>query len=157
MKPVSFVVLVLSVLILASGCSLRNARIPSADIPFAEADYTVLGNTNAEACGNYVFGIDFVHLFSDRSATISGTPGVFPFLSTGLTREGSRALYDALEKIPEATHLVAPRITTSGVGFGIGPVFLFGRRCAIVDARGVVIGEEPAIKGEDLGRLADGE
>ena len=157
MKRLSFIVLVLSVLVLASGCALKSATIPSADIPFAEADYTVLGNTNAEACGNYVFGIDFVHLFSDRSTTIGGTPGLLGLLTTGLTREGARALYDALEKIPEATHLVAPRVHTNSVGFGIGPVLLFGRRCAIVDARGVVIGDEPAVRGADLGRLTGGD
>ncbi len=157
MKRLSFILLVLAGFTFISGCAHKNTNIPSADIPFAEADYEVLGKTNAEACGTYVFGIDFIHLFRDRSTTMAATPGLFGLFGIGLTREGSRALYDALEKIPEATHLVAPRVHTDRIGVGIGPFLLFGRRCAVVDARGVVIGDEPAIKGEDLGRLVGGE
>ena len=151
--------LVLAALAVSSGCAHRNTNIPSADIPFAEASYEVLGKTNAESCGTYFFGVDFVHLFRGRSTTIDAALpfGLFGLLSPTLTPEASRALYDALEKIPEATHLVAPRVHNSRVGINVGPFFLFGRRCAVVDARGVVIGEEPNIQGEDLGRLIQGE
>lgn len=133
-----------------TGCAQRSHNIPAAGMQFADADYTVLGNTNAEACGSYIFGIDFASLFSKKAGTVGAAPDASPisaimgiiFGAAG-SPEGAAALYDALEKMPEATHLVAPRVHTDASGLIAGPVIIFGRRCATVDARGVVIADKP--------------
>ncbi len=149
MKRLSTLLLALGAAFGLSACSLKHATVPGAPIPFASADYTVLGNTNAEECGTYILGIDFSHLFSNQSATITGGTSTDPIsailgLLLGPTSpEASRALYMALEKIPEATHLLAPRVHETVSGIPLGPFVLFGQRCATVDARGVVIGEKP--------------
>jgi hypothetical protein len=54
-----------SVLLLA-GCNFKFHAVPGAPLPFASVDYTVMGATSAEACGTYIFGIDFGHLFVDQ-------------------------------------------------------------------------------------------
>lgn len=132
-------VLAAGVLLAASGCDLKRAAIPGADIPFAKADFTVLGNTNAEACGSYIFGISA--LFSNERASIN-LPGLFSGSGVG-SPEAASALYMALEKIPEATHLLSPRVHTVISGFAPFGLPFFGSRCAVVDARGVVIGKKP--------------
>lgn len=148
----------LAVMMLASatGCAMKARSIPGAPIPFAKADYTVLGATNAEECGTYVLGLDFAHLFKNEAAMV--TPGSFTLdgsagaVAVGanmavMTPEGSRALYYALEKMPDATHLLAPTVHVEANGLLIGPsahtIVLFGKRCATVEARGVKIGDKP--------------
>lgn len=137
-----------------TGCSLKGATIPAAPIPFAKADYTVLGSTSAEECGTYVVGIDFGHLFKDEGAmmtpgtmTFDGTAGAGAMLmnNMALGREGSRALYVALEKMPEATHLLAPRVHSEVNGIPLGPYVLFGTKCTSIEAKGVKIGDRPTV------------
>ena len=137
-----------AVALAAAGCTNKHATIPNAGIPFAAADYQVMGNTNAEECAKYIIGIDFAHLFSDQMATVEGggNMGILGALLGGAsTPEESRALYSALEKMPEATHLLAPRVKTSTTGVVIPFLgfIIFGDRCAVVDARGVKIGDKP--------------
>lgn len=132
-----------------SACSFKGGRVPGAGIPFAEADYKVMGKTTADTCGTYIFGIDFGHLFTNqgayRSAPESGG-GLFsfaiPFISGG-TPEEARATYLALEMIPDATHLLEPRVETTFSGVGNTLLPLFGKRCATVHARGVQVQEKP--------------
>jgi hypothetical protein len=149
MQRTLIVLLALAAFSVTTGCARRGASIPGAAIPFAKADYTVLGNTNAEECGSYILNIDFGHLFNDQSASV-GVAAADPFSAVlGLIggvvgpKETGRALYTALEKIPEATHLLAPRVHTTQSGIWLGPLMIFGQRCATVDARGVVIGDRP--------------
>ncbi|MCB9791817.1 MAG: hypothetical protein H6741_03735 [Alphaproteobacteria bacterium] len=144
-------------LALATGCAMKGRTIPGAPIPFAKADYTVLGATTAEECGSYLFGINIAALFKNEGAMI--TPGTFTLDGTAglgaaavntatLTAEGSKALYMALEKMPDATHLLAPRVYVEANGITLGPshaVVLFGKRCATVEARGVKIGDKPTV------------
>jgi len=149
MKRFLLTALALTTLTVTSGCSLRHVGVPGAAIPFAKADYTILANVNAEECGTYIFGIDWAHLFSNESASITGAQGGGPLailsslIGGGFSAEASRALYMALDKIPEATHLLSPRVhtTANGLVFGMHPIF--GTRCSIVDARGVLISEKP--------------
>lgn len=122
--------------LMLSGCAMKSANIPSANIPFADAGYTVLGETTEESCGSYVLGIDFGHLFSDQGASAG-----WSILSTD-TPESSRALYAALAKIPEATHLLDTRVETESTGILLGRP-IFGQRCATVHAWGVKIDERP--------------
>ena len=132
-----------------SGCALKSADIPGAPIPFADAGYTVLGETTEESCGSYIIGIDFGHLFADQGGSIKGgtsalpIPIPLPAALTGGTPEASRALYAALEKIPEATHLLDTRTETESSGLLLAGHPLFGQRCSTVHAWGVKIDERP--------------
>jgi len=128
----------------AVGCSFKSARIPSAPIPFAEADYSVMGKTKAETCGAYIFGIDWGHLFSNQGASIPIAAGGIglPFIKNG-NMEERRAMFMALEKMPKATHLLDPRFEGTVKGLIIGGRPIFGERCATVHARGVRIEEKP--------------
>ncbi|MDP6931904.1 MAG: lipoprotein [Myxococcota bacterium] len=136
-----------------SGCSLKATTLPGAPIPFAEADYQILGATNAEECGTYILGLDLAHLFETQGAGAVGGGDIIQALGGYVTPtvgspEASRALYYALEKVPEATHLVAPRVHTTVDGISLmGKVIIFGERCASVQARGVRIGDGPAALG----------
>jgi len=144
-------------LLATTGCALKGSSIPGASIDFAKADYTVLGATNAEECGTYILGIDWGHLFKNEGAMIA--PGSFTLTGSAglplgvhnalLTPEGSRALYMSLEKMPDATHLLAPRVNTEIKGVPMGPSpyapLLFGQRCTTVEARGVKIGDRPTV------------
>ena len=129
-----------------AGCALKSAQIPSADIPFAKAGYTVLGETTEEACGTYILFIDWGHLFADEGGSVKAGGDLTALLSSftgGGSPESSRALYHALEKIPEATHLLDTRVESSVTGLAPFGFPMFGQRCATVHARGVKIDERP--------------
>lgn len=125
----------------SSGCNFKNNAIPGADIPFAKADYTLGGKVSDEACGVYIFAIDWARLFkrstADRKAPASGFS--LPFVG-GETREVHRALYQSLEKMPDATHLTEIRTENSFKGFGTIGVPMFGKRCAKVTSQAVQMG-----------------
>lgn len=134
----------------ASGCNFKDHYVPDSGIVLAHADYTVMGATSAEACGTYIFGIDFGHLFVDSqggargggsSDPLSALIGMLPI--GGAVPEEGRALYDALEKMPEATHLLANKAHVTTTGFAPFKTPIFGKRCAAVEARGVKIGKGP--------------
>ncbi len=111
---------------------------------FANADFTVMGRTNAETCSTYAFGLNFSHIFSDNSANVGGSVGgIFGSILGGPSGEESRAIYAALEKMPEASHLISPKINSVESGLAPFGLMLFGSKCATVDARGVLIGEKP--------------
>ena len=135
-------VLVASIAFLAlNGCAMKGATIPNSHIPMAKADYTVMGETTEEACGTYILGIDFPHLFKNEGAA----PKI-PLLGLALgvgKQEEARALYHALDKIPEATHLLDVRTEAEFHGFGLLNIPIFGQRCAKVHARGVKLGSRP--------------
>ena len=137
-------------LVAAAGCNFKDHYVPDSGLVLAHADYTVMGATSAEACGTYIFGIDFGHLFTDSQgasrAAAGGDPlsavlGMLPF-GGGVPEEG-RAMYDALEKMPEATHLLANKAHVTTTGFAPFHMPIFGKRCAAVEARGVKIGKGP--------------
>ncbi len=126
-----------------SGCAYKGQTLPSFTPNFASADYQVLGRTNHEECGTYVF-IDWGHLFKNEAASAVGGSSLLDILPIGgHNQETKRALYHALEKVPEATHLLEPRVRTTWNGFGMPPFFAFGRACSTVEARGVKILERP--------------
>ena len=138
--------LVLAAGALLAGCTKKVHGVPGANPEFAKADYTVLGKTNHEECGTYILGIDFGHLFANQKASVSGGGGgILAFLPFGgMNAEESRALYHALDKMPEATHLMAHRSHTTASGVLLGMFPIFGERCSSVEARGVKIGDKPA-------------
>jgi len=133
-----------------AGCNLKSHTVPGAPLPFASVDYDVLGATSAEACGTYIFGIDFGHLFTDSQGAAGAAAGGDPLSAIlgalpigGPSPEAGRALYDALEKMPEATNLYAPKIHETVTGVSPFGMPLFGQRCAEVEARGVKLGKGP--------------
>lgn len=140
----------LSVLLFAAlaGCNFKYHAVPGAPLPFASVDYTVLGETSAEACGKYIFGIDFGHLFRDQEGGTGGGGGdsvvalLAGFLPSG-SAEVSRALYDAIDKMPQATNLYAPKTHTTVTGFAPMGKPIFGQLCAAVTALGVKLGKGP--------------
>ena len=144
------VLLVLAASALMAGCTKKIHGVPSANPEWAKADYTVLGKTNHEECGTYIFGIDFGHLFANQKSAVGADPGnagigaILSMVVGGGTKEESRALYHALDKMPEATHLLAHRSHTTASGLLFGTFPIFGERCTAVEARGVKIGEKPA-------------
>jgi hypothetical protein len=150
MKKFAFIAAAL----LLGGCSYKSHSAPGFGARWASVDYTVLGETSAEACGTYVFGIDFGHLFTDKAGGVSGGGGG-DLLSAILggrpcISEEARALYEALDKMPEATNLAAYRshVTNDGLTAGkFGPP-IFGRRCATIVAHGVKMGKGPVPNAE---------
>lgn len=147
--------LAVAAVLLASGCNFKSHSIPDAPLPFASVDYKVLGATTAEACGTYIFGIDWGHLFTDQHGQTSSSGAADPLSSLlgmlpigGGTPEAARALYDALEKMPEATNLYAPKIHTTVTGFAPFEMPIFGKRCSSIEANGVKIGTGPVPNAE---------
>jgi hypothetical protein len=136
-------------LVLLAGCTMKTRSIPDSGIMYAHANYTVMGSTSAKDCGVYVFGIDFPHLFSNQAGSAAAGGGGDPLsaligaLTGGGGPEESRAMYEALGKMPEATDLYRPRMESSASGLLIMGTPIFGKRCAKVTARGVQIGSGP--------------
>lgn len=153
MRTIPTLALALSSLLLA-GCNLRYHTFPDAPLRFASVNYTVLGPTTAEACGTYILGIDFGHLFVDQEGGASGASAdpisaVIGLVTGGsMTPEASRAMYDALDKMPEATNLYAPKVQTTVTGVAPFGMPLFAQRCSSIEARGVKLGTGPVPNAE---------
>ncbi len=140
------IVLPLALIALASGCNFKTHGVPAMKPKPAMADYTILGKTNHEECGTYIFAIDWGHLFSNQKTSIEASSTGFnplALLMGGKVREESRALYHALDKMPEATHLLANRSHTTATGLVMFGTPFFGERCVSVEAHGVKIGDKP--------------
>lgn len=141
--------LIALVALAVTGCNFKDHVVPGAPLPWASVDYTVMGATSAEACGTYIIGIDFGHLFADSqgSAAGGGGDGLSMLLAAlpigGGPPEAGRAIYDALEKMPEATNLYMPKIHTTTTGFAPFKMPIFAKRCSAVEARGVKLGKGP--------------
>ena len=144
------VVLAIAAAAALGGCTLKTHGVRGANFEFAKADYTVLGKTNHEECGTYILGIDWGHLFSNQKASITGGSGggigaiLGALLGGPGSPEESRALYHALDKMPEATHLMPNRAHTTVSGVVLFGMPIFGERCSAVEAHGVKIGDKPA-------------
>jgi len=136
-------------MMLMIGCNFKNHSVPGAPLPFASVNYTVMGATSAEACGTYIFGIDWGHLFTDQAGSASAGGSSDPLsallgaIAGGGSPEAARAMYDALEKMPEATNVYAPKVHTTVTGFAPFELPIFGKRCAQVEAHGVKLGTGP--------------
>ncbi len=66
----------------------------------------------------------------------------------GLDPEAKRAMYDALDKMPEATNLYAPKVQTELTGIAPFGFPLFAKRCSAIEARGVKLGTGPVPNAE---------
>jgi hypothetical protein len=139
MASIKSYLIVIGLFTLTTGCTLKNTKIPSAGVALAEADYIILGEISATSCGSYILGINWETLFHQESTAVSSGGNILgALLGSGVSSpEASKALYEALDEIPEATHLLAPRVKTESNGFLMGPIPIFADRCATVNARGV--------------------
>jgi len=142
------------VTLLVGSCTIKNATIPGADIPFAEADFKILGVTSAESCGTYFAGINPATLVNNQSGDVSGLDVEGTLVFGSLSSESRDAIFSALGKMPSATHLLSPRIKTVTTGWVMGPFIMLGKRCAEVTAWGVklmgprkMVGKEPVSSG----------
>jgi len=126
-----------------TGCMMKSSKIPGANIPWADAGFEVMGQTTEEACGTYVFGIDWGHLFTNESSGVKSASALPIPIPIGGNAEESRALYHGLMKMPEATHLLDIRSESTFSGFGTTSIPLFGQRCSVIHARGVKIDQYP--------------
>ena len=144
-------------LLLASGCSFLHSTAPDAAIPFARADYKLKGQTAAKECGTYIFGINWGALFSDETASTRGLGGGFfgaLFGGGAGTREEQAAFWDALKKMPGATHVMKSQVRNTFSGFGTVGFPLFGKRCAEVVAHAVHMGQ-PYAGGSSRGGVGE--
>lgn len=130
-------------LLATAGCNYKQHYVPDSGIEMARADYSVMNATSAEACGVYILGIDWGHLFADSTAATRGEASILSLIAGGSVPEERRALYDALEKMPEATHLLPNKAHITTTGFSPFGVPIFGKRCAAIEAHGVKIGKGP--------------
>jgi hypothetical protein len=144
--------------LLTVGCNVKKHGVPAGMTqPLDKIDWTILGATNHEECGTYILAIDWAHLFANQSfdagdpPPVVGAPfglaGIIAVMSVGrYNPDESRALYHAADKMPDATHLIAPRVHSTSSGILLpGGLPLFGERCASVEARGLKVGTKPAI------------
>jgi len=126
-----------------AGCAYTHETIPEANIPFAKASYELGGETSAESCGVYIMGLNFASLFGTDTAAMSGGARAMNPLSMllggGIPEQGE-ALYNALQSMPEATHLLKPRVVNTFAGIGNMSIPFFGSRCSTVKAHAVKMG-----------------
>ena len=126
---------------LCTACSMKEGRMPAAELPLAPADYEVLGWTTQEACSTYVL----VFRTPERSAAgATGYLSAGSVIGGGLTDADSRdALYQAMLAFPDATHLLAPRFEVRSEGLLIAGKPLLGRRCSKVRVRALAVKDGP--------------
>ena len=77
MQHVTKMFLLVGLFGLSTGCTLKNAKIPSAaGIALAEADYLILGEISSTNCGSYILGINWETLFHQETTTTSSGGGL---------------------------------------------------------------------------------
>jgi hypothetical protein len=127
--------------LLSAGCSVRGRAIPEVgvgQIPLATAQYDLLDWVEAKACATYVFGLRFPE--NKEGARRVGKVTAGSTLGGGPPNaDAADALYEAMVKLPSATHILVPNYLTQGSGLALGNHILFGRQCAVVRARGLAL------------------
>lgn len=121
------------------GCATRVHHVPELRPEWAEAPWEVEGRIRTESCSIYLLFVDWTHLFGDERARIDGRSHPRPPWSPVVPEE-RRALYAAMQRLPDATHVLAPRSHVETVGVSVLGRPLFGERCAAVDVTGVRLG-----------------
>ena len=99
-KVLGFVVLAV-VILAATSCTSFFKTVPGVDLPLAKADYTILGETTGQAEAKVILGLFYV---GEKKFGSIGFSAAFGPL--GMVKE--TALYDALQKMPEADAVMAP-------------------------------------------------
>ncbi|HOZ73498.1 MAG TPA: hypothetical protein PK179_13370 [Spirochaetales bacterium] len=110
MKTRYLLVATLAGLLLLSSCStMAYQDVPQAFVELTETEYTMLGETSAEAKGTFVL---FLFYLGDKNFGTVGNSSAFPI---GYERVKSAALYKALQQMPEADAVIAPKYEISVV------------------------------------------
>ena len=128
---------------LVFGCASTHESVPTAGIPFADAEYDISGDTAGEECANSIIGLYWGYLFTSDSGTMRSAGGMgLPIPSFGPFVSGPRsvALRKAMDKVPNATHATAIRANTEKKGIP----FIFMNHCEKVHTRGVTMGKPHA-------------
>ena len=110
MKKAMFL-LVLAAALFAVGCTTTTKEVPSAYLPLADVDYTILGETSAEATGMKVLGFIWIGDKTFGNVNMEGREGFFGGLAKagGVSKVKGNALYTALGSMPNAQALVNER------------------------------------------------
>jgi hypothetical protein len=125
-----------------TGCSFNHANVPNAPIEFAASDYELGDKVSQETCNTYILGINFAGLFGSDTATVPSPASALPIPlpGSGAAPEVTEAMYMAVQKMPNATHVVQPRTHVSMSGLTLGSAFpIFGKRCGKVEAHSATV------------------
>ncbi|MCA9492026.1 MAG: hypothetical protein KC621_18965 [Myxococcales bacterium] len=133
-------------LVALCACATRVHHVPELKPAWSEGPWEVEGRVRTESCAIYILAVDWPHLFADESARVDGAVLRPPW--SRVVPEERRALYDAMQRLPDATHILAPRSHVETVGVSILGRPLFGERCAAVDVTGVRFGAPGPGRGE---------
>lgn len=123
-----FLLALVAVLFSATSCStyLRSIHEPNAIVKLTPADYTLSEPVSAEVEFSTILGIDWAHLFNQKTANTSNILGAF------LTSYGeSMAIYELLEKNPGWDFVMYPQVQSESHGIP----FLFETQKLTVTAR----------------------
>ncbi len=126
-----FVAVISVTLTNCTSAGLASPGLRTNGLDLAKADYTIGNNTVGKACKTRLFGVIWSDLMESNQGYL---PGYW------FNHVASAAVYDALNKIPDATYVVEPRFEVTSTG--LFP--LFGEQCVTVRARAVTLGNGPA-------------
>ena len=127
--------LVLLVGLFFIGCTTTSQSAPGVYVPLEDAEYEILGNTQAEASG---FRILFFTIAGRQYGSLNYPNDPLSTLQfSALERVKGSALYKALNQMPEADRVVSPKykIETFRIPF------LFEKHTVTVIARGIKLKE----------------
>lgn len=130
MRKFLVLALVVSMMFLLGACTVKNASITGGTIsdvtlePLKRGEYEVLQTASGEGCVSVILGI-FKEPSGTTSADYKGVGGLDPArqlrmaFGMGSPWDESRAMavHQALESVPDADMLVAPRFIDSGTRF----------------------------------------
>jgi len=134
--------LMLGAVVVLSACSTRTRTAPGMGVhmPLREADFELLGWTEATACASYLFGIRIPEQDPAEGSRIGVVSGGSVIGGRPPNKDAADALYLAMVQMPEATHVLVPKYMGQANGIGMrSPNPLFGRRCVQVRVRGVAL------------------
>ena len=134
--------LVVGAVVVLSACSSRVRTAPGMGVhmPLREADFELLGWTEATACAKYIFGIRVPEEDPAEGKRIGVVSGGSVIGGGPPNQDAADALYLAMVQMPEATHVLVPKYMGQASGLGVklrNPIF--GRRCVQVRVRGIAL------------------
>jgi len=118
MKKYVILLIAAAVVLLAlSGCTSTSMSMPGTVLPLEDAEYEILGDTQAEATGIVILGIPI----AGRKLGWINYP-TNPLYIRGIDpveRVKASALYKTLKQMPEADSVIAPRWEIESFKLGI--------------------------------------
>jgi len=132
MKKLTLLLLaVAAVLLIFAGCASTSLAYPAASVPLEEAEYEILGDTQAEATGVVILGLPIA---GRKMGSFSYPMESFAFKGmSALGRVKANALYKTLKQMPEADAVVEPKWEIESFRF----LFFFSRHKVRVTAKGI--------------------